>query len=216
MPVLSSYFYHTNYKMSNEHPIVFLHGSGRTEADGAEFMSLLGSGRRGIFPRAPYPCRRGYSFVMRKEDGSLDYEEIRQDGLALARFLEELGRIEPAGQKAPILVGHSSGAIMATSILWQRPELIAGAVLLRPQAGSFDRPKAQKRKPVMILSGKWPEKWDERRTPSDAIDIEVPLSDAGGRVVVKHLDSDHNHAQNGEDFFHITNWLKRYFPTADD
>ena len=205
MPTIGAYYFETNRKPHDAHPLLFLHGSARTETDGAEFVARLSTGRLGIFLRGPHQLRRGYSFVLREDDFSLNYQEITTDALALAAFLPEI--TQQSRTKPPIVIGYSSGAIMTAALLWHNPDLVAGAVLLRPQPPSLDPPVALKGLPILLLPGAW----DERRDPEDANIMEYKLKEAGARVTHLTVQSDHGEAPDGSDLRFTRNWLEENF-----
>jgi phospholipase/carboxylesterase len=58
------------------------------------------------------------------------------------------------GIGAPLALGFSNGANIAASLLMLRPEVLAGAVLIRPMVPFAEAPAADLAgKPVLILSG---------------------------------------------------------------
>jgi phospholipase/carboxylesterase len=208
MPTLASYFYHGNNQACNGHPIVHLHGSGRSEADGADFMARLASGRMGIFVRAPHPFKRGYTFIRRNDDRSLDQDDIAEDARSFAQFLEQFPATHPSPMPKPVLAGYSSGAIMAAATLWNRPELIAGAILLRPQSPYELAPVPLSGLPILIISGIR----DERRAPHDASLLEDQLRIASARVTHLTVNAGHAEAADGSDLLFVRNWLQDTFP----
>ncbi|SNY94030.1 phospholipase/carboxylesterase [Cohaesibacter sp. ES.047] len=209
MPMSSadSFYHNTNMRSANGHPLIFLHGSGRSETDGADFLARLSLRVAGIFIRGHHSQRRGYSFIRRNEDFSLDYDEIARDAGDLADFIRDLKHRNPDWAKPPVLIGYSSGAIMAAAILWQRPSLIAGAALLRPQSPSMVRPEPLNGLPVLILSGLW----DERRDADASAHLEVQLEQARAKVTHITLRTGHGEAEDGSDYTATKNWLKETF-----
>lgn len=133
-------------------PLLLLHGTGGDEAD------LLPLGRA-VAPGAPLLSPRGQvsengapRFFRRLAEGVFDEGDLRRrtddlaDFVAAARIRHDL--------MAPVALGFSNGANIAAATLFQRPETLAGAVLLRPMVPFATPPEADLAgKPVLILSG---------------------------------------------------------------
>ncbi|WP_316861804.1 alpha/beta hydrolase [uncultured Cohaesibacter sp.] len=204
MPILADYYYQTNGHKSDGHPIIYLHGSGRSETDGADFLARLGLRCSACLVRGPYSQRPGYGFVQRNEDHTLDHGQIRKDAAEFSHFLVEFAKHASHTSKAPILIGYSSGAIMAAATLWNKPSLIAGAVLLRPQSPSLESPSPLVGLPILLLSGLW----DERREPQDASDLEIQLQQAGARVTHLTVKAGHAEAEDNSDSTYTRHWLE--------
>lgn len=133
-------------------PILLLHGTGgdendllplgRTVAPGAAILSPRGKVLEGGMPR----------FFRRLAEGVFDEADVRCRAGELADFVEEAR--EAYGLDAPIALGFSNGANIAAAVLQLRPEVLAGAVLLRAMVPLKDSPSVDLTgKPVLILSG---------------------------------------------------------------
>ena len=91
-------------------------------------------------------------FFRRLAEGVFDEADLRRRADELADFVAEAR--EAYGLPAPIAVGFSNGANIAAALLLLRPEVLAGAVLLRAMVPLRDPPPADLRgKPVLLLSG---------------------------------------------------------------
>lgn len=133
-------------------PILLLHGTGgderdllplgRTVAPGATLLSPRGKVLEGSAPR----------FFHRLAEGIFDEDDLVRRTHELADFIEESR--ERHGLPAPIALGYSNGANIAASLLLLRPEVLAGAALLRamPPFHKLPEPDLTK-KPVLLLSG---------------------------------------------------------------
>src|SRR5215211_1719650 len=133
-------------------PILLLHGTGgdendllplgQTVAPGAALLSPRGKVLEGGMPR----------FFRRLAEGVFDEQDVRRRANELADFVQDARDVY--GLDAPIAVGFSNGANIAAAVLQLRPEVLAGAVLLRAMVPLSD---AQRREldgtPVLILSG---------------------------------------------------------------
>src|SRR3954470_1155266 len=133
-------------------PILLLHGTGGDENDllplgetiapDAALLSPRGKVLEGGLPR----------FFRRLAEGIFDEEDVRRRANELAEFV--LAAREAYGLDAPIAVGFSNGANIAAAMLQLRPEILAGAVLLRAMVPLKEEPHADlDGKPVLILSG---------------------------------------------------------------
>ncbi len=133
-------------------PILLLHGTGgdendllplgKTIAPGAALLSPRGKVLEGGLPR----------FFRRLAEGVFDEHDVRRRANELADFVLEAR--DAYGLEAPIGVGFSNGANIAAAVLQLRPEVLAGAVLLRAMVPLSNAPVRElDDKPVPILSG---------------------------------------------------------------
>jgi len=133
-------------------PILLLHGTGgdendllplgRTVAPGAALLSPRGRVLEGGMPR----------FFRRLAEGVFDEEDVRRRAHELADFVQDAR--DAYRLDTPIALGFSNGANIAAAVLQLRPEVLAGAVLLRAMVPLKDVPDANlDGKPVLILSG---------------------------------------------------------------
>jgi phospholipase/carboxylesterase len=133
-------------------PILLLHGTGGDESDllplgqavapGAALLSPRGNVLEGGMPR----------FFRRLAEGVFDEQDVRRRANELADFVAEARRAY--GLEAPIALGFSNGANIATAVLQLRPEVLAGAVLLRAMVPLRQAPDVDLTgKPILILSG---------------------------------------------------------------
>src|SRR5206468_10708834 len=77
--------------------------------------------------------------------------EVRQRADDLADFVIEA--CELYGLMPPIAVGYSNGANVAAALMIRRPDVLAGAVLLRAMAVLDDKAAGLAGMPVLMLSG---------------------------------------------------------------
>jgi phospholipase/carboxylesterase len=135
-------------------PLLLLHGTGGDESD------LLPLGRS-IAPGAPLLSPRGKvleggmpRFFRRLAEGVFDEDDVRRRANDLADFVQEAR--ERYGIATPIALGYSNGANIAAAMLLLRPNLLAGAVLLRAMVPLKEVPKADLAgKPILILAGQF-------------------------------------------------------------
>jgi phospholipase/carboxylesterase len=118
----------------SERTLLLLHGTGGDEND----MIPLG---RDLDPTAALLSPRGQvlengmpRFFRRLAEGVFDEEDLVRRAHELADFVGAAASRYEFDPKRVIAVGFSNGANMAAAILLLRPEVLAGAVLLRAMA----------------------------------------------------------------------------------
>lgn len=183
-------------------PLLLLHGTGgderdllslgRTVAPGASLLSPRGKVLEGAAPR----------FFRRLAEGVFDEADLRRRTDELADFV--LKARERYGLPAPIALGFSNGANIAAALLLQRPEILAGAALLRAMKPFARAPRADLAgKPVLLLSG--------------ALDPIIPAANAeelagqltAGGAVVEHRVLPAGHGLGQADLALLGDWLAR-------
>ena len=133
-------------------PLLLLHGTGGDENDLVPFGHRLAPGAALLSPRGKVSERGAARFFRRLAEGVFDLEDLAARTGELAEFIERAGKAY--GLAKPIAFGFSNGANIAASLLLTRPDVLAGAVLLRamtpfepktlPDLGGI---------PVLMLSG---------------------------------------------------------------
>jgi phospholipase/carboxylesterase len=171
-------------------PLLLLHGTGGNERDllplgrmvapGASLLSPRGQVLEGTMPR----------FFRRLSEGVLDEDDLRRRTHELADFIEEArARYDLA---PPTALGFSNGANIAASLLLLRPEVLAGAALLRAMSPYAQPPKADLAgKRVLLLSGGL----DPIVQEEDAARLAATLADDGAAVEHRTLPVGHGLSQ---------------------
>ena len=123
-------------------PLLLLHGTGGDETD------LLGLGRT-ISPGSALLSPRGKilengmpRFFRRLAEGVFNEEDVRLRANELADFVTEARKAY--GIEAPVAVGFSNGANIAAAMLMLRPDVLAGAALLRPMVPLSEAPQVDR------------------------------------------------------------------------
>jgi len=186
-------------------PLLLLHGTGGDEND------LLGLGKM-ISPGSALPSPRGRvlehgmpRFFRRLAEGVFDEEDVRRRALELGDFVADARK--QYGIAAPVAVGFSNGANIAAALLLLKPDVLAGAVLLRAMVPLSDPPKANlvkpelAGKPILLLSGQA----DPIVPASNSTKLAALLSEAGARVEHKVLPAGHQLSQ--ADVTLARNWI---------
>ncbi|MBI2842986.1 MAG: alpha/beta hydrolase [Armatimonadetes bacterium] len=112
--------------------LLLLHGAGGNEC------SMLPLGRK-LLPEAAMLCPRGNvledgktRFFRRLREGVFDTDDLVFRTCELANFIEAAADAYRLDPNRVVAVGYSNGANIAASLLLLKPEVLAGAVLLRP------------------------------------------------------------------------------------
>ena len=181
-------------------PLLLLHGTGGDERDllglgqtvapGASLLSPRGQVLEGAMPR----------FFRRLAEGVFDEDDLRRRTHELADFVEQAR--QRYGLAAPVAVGFSNGANIAASLLLLRPEVLAGAALLRAMSPFAKPPQADLAgKRVLILSGAM----DPIVPAQDAQRLARTLSGNGASVHHRVLPAGHGLSQS--DVGLLKGWL---------
>jgi phospholipase/carboxylesterase len=182
-----------------------LHGTGGDEND------LLSLGRM-IAPHSALLSPRGKvlengmpRFFRRLAEGVFDEDDVRRRAHELADFVDEARKAY--GIAAPIAVGYSNGANIAAAILLLRPQVLAGAVLLRAMAPFAHVQRGQPAaKPVLILSGA-----RDPIIPADnAARLAAMLEQAG--ATVEHCTLPVGHELSQADVNLARSWVQQRLP----
>ena len=187
---------------ANSAPVLLLHGTGGDESDllplgrmvapGASLLSPRGRVLEGAMPR----------FFRRKAEGVFDEEDLIIRTHELADFIVEARSRYDIG--APLALGFSNGANMAASLLMLRPEVLAGAALIRAMS-PFRKPPATDLtgKPVLMLSGAL----DPIVPAENSAQLAATLSTAGARIEHEILPAGHGMSQ--ADIALLRRWFDR-------
>lgn len=188
-------------------PLLLLHGTGGDEND------LLGLGEA-VAPGAPLLSPRGKvlergmpRFFRRLSEGVFDEDDVRLRADELADFVEAARRRYGIG--APVALGYSNGANIAAAMMLLRPQVLAGAVLLRAMVPLAVPPPADLAgKPVLIVSGDR----DPIIPAANAAGLAAQLSAAGATVSHRTLPLGHGLSQM--DMALVREWLAALPPAA--
>src|SRR3954447_9666832 len=110
-------------------PLLILHGTGGDEGDLLPVGRMVAPGASLLSPRGKVMEHGMPRFFRRLAEGVFDEEDVRVRAHELADFIQDA--CEVYRLDAPIAVGFSNGANIAAAVLLLRPEILAGAVLLR-------------------------------------------------------------------------------------
>jgi phospholipase/carboxylesterase len=181
-------------------PLLLLHGTGgdendllplgRSVAPGASLLSVRGQVLEHGMPR----------FFVRLAEGVFDEDDVRRRANDLADFVETAR--QRYGIAAPVALGYSNGANIAAAMLLLRPQVLAGAILLRAMVPLSKPPQADlARKPVLIVSGQY----DPIIPASNSTRLAAHLSNAGASVQHPVLPTSHQLSQT--DLMTARDWM---------
>ena len=133
-------------------PLLLLHGTGGDENDLMPLGRAVSPGSALLSPRGQVLEHGMPRFFRRLSEGVFDEDDVRRRADGLADFVEAARA--RYGIAAPLALGYSNGANIAAAMLLLRPDVLAGAILLRAMVPLSQPPQADLTdKPVLIVSG---------------------------------------------------------------
>ena len=186
-------------------PLLLLHGTGGDENDLLGLGKMISPGSALLSPRGRVLEHGMPRFFRRLAEGVFDEDDVRRRALELGDFVAEARK--QYGIAAPVAVGFSNGANIAAALLLLKPDVLAGAVLLRAMVPLSDPPETDllktelSGKPVLLLSGQA----DPIVPASNSAKLAALLSEAGARVDHKVLPAGHQLSQ--ADVTLARNWI---------
>ncbi|MDY8110214.1 alpha/beta hydrolase [Fulvimarina sp. 2208YS6-2-32] len=174
-------------------PLLALHGTGGDENDLLPLAAMVAPGAAILSPRGAVLENGMPRFFRRLAEGVFDEADIVRRANDLADFVEESR--STLGLARPIALGFSNGANIAAAMLLLRPEVLAGAILIRAMVPLKEPPSradgTPADRPVLILSGAM-----DPIVPSDnAARLARQLALAGAAVTHEILPAGHGLTQ---------------------
>jgi phospholipase/carboxylesterase len=184
--------------------LLLLHGTGGDEHDMVPLAEAILPGAGIISPRGQVLESGAPRFFRRFAEGVLDVEDWRERSHALADFVASICTQHKISPKTLLAVGYSNGANIAQGLLLLRPEVLGGAVLLRPMFITGDIPANDLGgRPILLLGGSH----DPIIPADDLPQIAQQMSERGAHVTVKTVQASHGLVQN--DITLARDWLNR-------
>lgn len=135
--------------------VLALHGTGGDEDDLLPLARLLAPGASVLSPRGRVLENGMPRFFRRLAEGVFDADDVKEQALALARFIEAARRQYAFGDGPLVALGFSNGANIASALLLLRPQALAHAALLRPMVPFDPDPLPDLRgKRIFLASGR--------------------------------------------------------------
>jgi phospholipase/carboxylesterase len=187
--------------------LLLLHGTGGNEHDLLPIADLFGQSMNVLSVRGNVLEGGMPRFFKRLGMGVFDEQDLQFRTDELVHFIDELAVKEGFDKNQIVALGYSNGANIAGGILMLYPELLAGAILLRPM-----RPLKQKKEfaskrqqPVFFSSGKY----DQTIDPA-ATDQYIALLQSNGFRVTRH-DLETGHQLTQQDLNLAVAWYQSNF-----
>ena len=186
-------------------PLLLLHGTGGNEHDLLPLGEALVPVTALLSPRGAVLENGMPRFFRRLAEGVFDEADVRRRANDLAAFVAEVRAVH--GIAAPVAVGFSNGANIAAALLLRHPEILAGAVLLRPMLPLAESaPVDLSGRPVLMLSGIA----DPIVPAANAMALADRLRTYGARVTHETLPAGHGLTQ--ADVVQAQDWIGLHFP----
>lgn len=186
--------------------LLLLHGTGGTEHDLISLAQQLSPDSALLSPRGQVSEHGAARFFKRFAEGVLDIDDWRRRSAELAEWLQ-LAKVNYGfGEKPVHAIGYSNGANIALGLLLLHPNVISGAVLLRPMWITDDLPNNDlSGKEVLLLSGAQ----DPIINSADAARLDSQLN-AMGASVITHQHEGVGHQLVRRDLELAADWLQRH------
>ena len=137
---------------SQQAPLLLLHGTGGDENDLVDLGRTFSADRSLLSPRGQVLENGMPRFFRRLAEGVFDEADVIKRANDLADFI--VAACKAHDLKMPVAVGFSNGANIAAAMLFLRPEVLSGAVLLRAMVPLKNPPAADlAHKSVLLISG---------------------------------------------------------------
>jgi len=171
-------------------PLLLLHGTGGDESDLLPLGQAIAPGSALLSVRGKVLEHGMPRFFRRLAEGVFDENDVRRRANELADFVADARKRYDLA--APIALGYSNGANIAAAMLLLRPQVLAGAILLRAMVPFAQPPKPDlARKPVLITSGQC----DPIIPASNAAELARQLTHAGANAQHSVLPTGHELTQ---------------------
>jgi phospholipase/carboxylesterase len=190
-------------------PLLLLHGTGGDESDLLQLGEVISPGSALLSPRGKVLERGMPRFFRRLAEGVFDEADVKRRANELADFVETAR--DRYGLDAPVALGYSNGANIAAAMMILRPQVLAGAVLLRAMVPLAHPPEADlAHRPVLISSGSR----DPIISTSNSTELATLLASAGANVQHSIMPTGHQLAQ--ADMALAKQWMiaSNFSPTA--
>jgi phospholipase/carboxylesterase len=189
-------------------PVLLLHGTGADEHDLIDLGRAVAPGSALLSPRGKVIENGMPRFFRRLAEGVFDEADVHRRADELADFIEAAR--QRYGLAAPIALGFSNGANIAAAMMMQRPQALAGAVLLRAMVSLAEPANSDLTgKKVLILSGA-----QDPIVPADiAAGLAAQLRERNASVEQRILPA--GHGLTSADVTLAAAWLKAFNHTAD-
>ena len=152
---LSDFRYRFEPAAAGEDTLLLLHGTGGNENDLLPVGRAIGPGAGLLSPRGQVLEHGMPRFFRRLAEGVFDHEDLVARTHQLADFVAAAAREHGFDPARVTAVGFSNGANIAAAMLLLRPEVLKGAVLLRPMVPFVpERAPSLRGRRVLVAAGR--------------------------------------------------------------
>jgi phospholipase/carboxylesterase len=190
---------------SEKRTLLMLHGTGGTEEDLLPLGAAILPGAAMLSPRGRILENGMPRFFRRFAEGVFDLDSLRAESEALGDFVSDSAQRYGFDPASVVAVGFSNGANIAGGLLLLRPEVLAGAIMLRPMVTLEPDPLPDLTgKRVLLVNGK-----QDPIVPVDnAQRLGEMLQQAG--AAVQHLWLDTGHNLTRQEINAAMDWLAKF------
>ena len=190
----------------NAPTLLLLHGTGGDENDLISVGKLFGDHVNLLSVRGKVSENGMNRFFRRLGMGVFDVPDLKLRTTELADFLKMAAQKSSFEITKIIALGYSNGANIAGSLLLMQPDLLAGAILLRPMIPFLPEPEwALPGTKILLNAGKT----DNTMNPQEPANWADLLREAGASVTFNPLETGHNLTR--QDFDSAVSWFKNEF-----
>lgn len=187
--------------------LLLLHGTGGDENDLIPIARMIDpSGASILSPRGKVIENGLPRFFRRLSEGVFDIEDLKFRSQELADFLQNASKLYKFDLKQTVAVGYSNGANIAASMLFLRPEVLAGSILFRAMVPFVPDLVPNLSGKQIFMSAGLHDPIIPRRGTNDLVDL---LRKTGSNVSLKWQNSGHELTER--DMSEARKWLSTYF-----
>lgn len=189
--------------------LLLLHGTGGNEDDLLQLGRQVSPGASLLSPRGRVLENGMPRFFRRLSEGVFDVEDISLQTQSLAQFVLAASKEYRLRADRVVALGYSNAANIAGSTLMLRPDVLAGAILLRPMVPFMpDRMPSLRGKPTFVLAGT-----RDSIVPREQTERLASLLEGAGADVSLHW-ADSGHGIGGGEVVAARDWLSDRFPSG--
>ena len=168
--------------------LLLLHGTGGDEQDLLALGSEIAPGAALLSPRGRVLENGAPRFFRRLAEGVFDIEDLKFRTHELADFVRTAAAHYKFDANKVVALGFSNGANIAASLLVLEPDVLAGAILLRPMIPLRPDSKPElSGKRIFISAGRR----DALVDPAQTTGLERMFNDAGAQVTLNWQNAGH-------------------------
>lgn len=186
--------------------LLTLHGTGGNENDLIPLARQISPSAGILSPRGKVLENGMPRFFRRLADGVFDIEDLKSRTGELAHFVRSASESYNFDPARIVALGYSNGANVAASLLLLRPQLLAGAILLRPMVPIIPETLPNlNHQYVLILAGR-----EDTIVPMQQSDtLQGLLTRAGAEVQLRWVEGGHSLVKG--DLNLSRSWLLEHF-----